>query len=327
MKYSVAIIGLGNIGMLYDSDMGSQYCLTHSKSFFNHPGFNLKMMIDVDEIKLRRAKKLYGKNKDILFLKNLNQSDYIPEVIVLSSSPRVNKLILEEYYEKDQVKVFFIEKPFDTIKEEKYLDTYNSKIAINYFRKFLNPYRKIKAAIDNGEFGKPLLINCIYSKGLKNNGSHMLDLILFFFEKSKVHNNSIKIISKKNDFTNDDLSIGFIIKLEFKKNIFPVVFQIADENKFSVFECDIVFENQRTKLNDFGFNIETYQIQKDRVFNDYKKLELSSIIKIKQEDFMLKVVDNLYEKMKDNDYSGLDLINEYRIQKIISSVIKKSKYE
>ena len=323
MTYTVAIIGLGNIGMLYDSDKDEEYCLTHSRAFLNHSGFNVKMMIDIDDEKLNLAKKLFRKNKEILFLNNLQETKFIPEIIVLSSSPKVNKSIIEEYYNNKEVKLFFVEKPFDKIKDKSDLENFKSKIKLNYFRKSFRSFKKIKSDITEGKYGNPLFMNCVYSKGLRNNGSHLLDLILFLFENFKIEHNSIKIISYKNDYSREDLSIGFAVEMTNKRNSFPIVFQIADENKFSLFECDIVFENYRIKLSDFGFNIETYKIENDKVYEKQRKFELLEKISINEKNFMIDVVDELHENLIKNNFSDSSLVNEFKIQQLIISVINK----
>ena len=108
-----------------------------------------------------------------------------------------------------------------------------------------------------------------------------------------------------------------------KRNSFPIVFQIADENKFSLFECDIVFENYRIKFSDFGFNIETYKIENDKVYEKQRKFELLEKISINEKNFMIDVVDELHENLIKNNFSDSSLVNEFKIQQLIISVINK----
>ena len=58
--YSVTIIGLGNIGMLYDYNSKDDICLTHLKSFSLNPSFNIINCIDKSSDKILMAKKKYG---------------------------------------------------------------------------------------------------------------------------------------------------------------------------------------------------------------------------------------------------------------------------
>ena len=53
-KYSATVIGLGNIGLLYDLDKlnDSKYFLSHTKSLFFHNKFEIKFLIDNDSKKL-----------------------------------------------------------------------------------------------------------------------------------------------------------------------------------------------------------------------------------------------------------------------------------
>ena len=58
--YTVTIIGLGNIGLLYDidRDSDSKEFLSHTRSAFFHKNFEIKYLVDKDLSKLELAKKL-----------------------------------------------------------------------------------------------------------------------------------------------------------------------------------------------------------------------------------------------------------------------------
>jgi len=61
-QYTVTIIGLGNIGLLYDLNRGKDYkeFLTHTRSVFFHKNFKLTYLIDSDLKKLDLAKEKCG---------------------------------------------------------------------------------------------------------------------------------------------------------------------------------------------------------------------------------------------------------------------------
>ena len=61
---TVTIIGLGNIGLLYDfnkKDNSNQY-LTHTRSAYFHKNFDIKFLVDSDVKKIELAKSKYGNN-------------------------------------------------------------------------------------------------------------------------------------------------------------------------------------------------------------------------------------------------------------------------
>ena len=114
--YTVTIIGLGNIGLLYDLNRrkDSTEFLTHTRSVFFHKNYKLKYLIDSDLKKLDLAKQKYGHG--ITYLNNID--NYHPtDIIVLSSVPEVNSMYLNKLKTKPEIKLFLIEKPFLNQKE------------------------------------------------------------------------------------------------------------------------------------------------------------------------------------------------------------------
>ena len=121
-KYSITIIGLGNIGLLYDlnKNRDSKEFLTHTRSAFFHKNFDLKYLIDSDTKKLDLAKEKYG--NEIIYLTNINHEYYPTDIIVLSSTPEVNTIYLNKLKSNSKVKLFLIEKPFLNHDEKSILD-------------------------------------------------------------------------------------------------------------------------------------------------------------------------------------------------------------
>ena len=138
-----------------------------------------------------------------------------------------------------------IEKPFLIC--DKILSKYKGiidKTYINYYRKSLPFYKELKNNIDNYKFGDMIGVNIFYSKGLNNNGSHLIDLMNYLF-KSNYNINSINIINFKNDYFEDDESITFSAEYNYNNKPFTTIFHALDENKFSLIELDIIFDKKR----------------------------------------------------------------------------------
>ena len=247
-KYSVTIIGLGNIGMLYDyNNLKNDVFLSHFKSFDFHNSFKVKNIVDSDKNKLLKAKKKFrGK---INSYEDFNEIKEITDIVVLSSIYDINLMIFKKLKSNKKIKFFFIEKPFwDKSNVFSKDDLNDARFYINYFRKSL-PFLETLKKISDKIFGDVLGIHAYYSKGLRNNGSHIIDLINYLFGDN-YDLNSIKIIDIVDDYIKNDKSISFSINFKYNKNHFPVIFQAANENHFSIIEIDIIFSKK-----DLGFLI------------------------------------------------------------------------
>lgn len=318
-KFSVTIIGLGNIGMLYDyNNLSESIFLSHTKSFASHNGFLIKNLVDKDPRKLDLARKLYGSR--INYLEDINQIEQMTDVVVIASIPNVNKILFDQLKNDKSIKLFLIEKPFwnnDFIIDD--YKTISNNCYINYFRKSLPFIQDLKKEIDNKRFGKAIGVHAWYSKGLRNNGSHLIDLINYFFDK-KFDSKSVKIINTVQDYNEKDLSVSFSIGYKYNNGKFPVIFQVADERKFSLIEIDLVFENARYRIFEFGGKVEVYNVEKDPVFEGYNNLISKEIIDTDINKYGFYTCDTIYKLLTTNARNYSSLQDEQNVYKVISQI-------
>ena len=325
-KYSVTIIGLGNIGLLYDLEKtkSSKEFLTHTRSAFYHENFEIKFLIDSDTEKLSLAKKKYG--NDIKYLSEISNDYFVTDIIVLSSIPKVNSFYLNKFKNNNEVKLFLIEKPFLNGSEEisSYKEIIN-KTYVNYYRKSLPFFKDLKKNIDKYKFGYLIGVNIFYSKGLSNNGSHLIDLMNFLFGSS-YNLESINIINYKNDYSLKDESVTFSTDYTYNTKSFSTIFHALDESKFSLIEMDLIFVKKRFRIFDFGGKIEVYQVQSDNVFNGYKNLIPFEIQDSNIDSYGIHTYDTIYNILegKELNYSTLDHeLNIYTLKKhVLNKLIK-----
>ena len=323
-KYSVTIIGLGNIGMLYDyNNLKNDVFLSHFKSFDFHNSFKVKNIVDSDKNKLLKAKKKFrGK---INSYEDFNEIKEITDIVVLSSIYDINLMIFKKLKSNKKIKFFFIEKPFwDKSNVFSKDDLNDARFYINYFRKSLPFFRNFKKKISDKIFGDVLGIHAYYSKGLRNNGSHIIDLINYLFGDN-YDLNSIKIIDIVDDYIKNDKSISFSINFKYNKNHFPVIFQAANENHFSIIEIDIIFSKKRFRIFDFGSKVEVYDISKDLLFPNYNNIISKNIIKTDFEKYGLHNCNLIFDILNNNEKNNSKLICDKKNNDIIEKVIKSSK--
>ena len=60
--------------------------------------------------------------------------------------------------------------------------TKDMTVAVNYFRRWNKDLQKIKLNIDDNSYGDIKKVIVHYTKGIKNNGTHILDLLFWFLE-------------------------------------------------------------------------------------------------------------------------------------------------
>ena len=109
-KYSVAIIGLGQIGMLYDIDNeASANILSHAKAFQMHSHFNIVCGVDSNE----SARNLFKKHYKLRAFEKLEESleFYRPQVVVISTPTKTHLSILNKLLSIYTPSAILCEKP------------------------------------------------------------------------------------------------------------------------------------------------------------------------------------------------------------------------
>jgi hypothetical protein len=302
--------------MLYDYNSKDDICLTHLKSFSLNPSFNIINCIDKSSDKILMAKKKYGTT--INYFNSFSSDIPKTDIYVLCALSNDNRNFFNQILKLSKNPFFLIEKPAWKNKIN------HEKSFINYFRKCLPKIKKIKSQFDLGAFGSIQTINCYYTKGLKNNGSHLIDLIFYFFG-CDIKKESIVIYNSFNDFHLLDKTISFSFKLNHKKNLISVNFTGLNENMFSIIEIDIITQSNRIKITDFGEKIEYFSIAEDPIFPNYKILK-----KVKtQYSNMYKAgfftTKELYKILNNSAINNSDFENENQIQNLLEIVNKKLK--
>jgi predicted dehydrogenase len=136
---------------------------------------------------------------------------------------------------------------------------------VNYIRRFAFGYQKIKKQIDSGAFGTALNCRVLYTRGLRHEGCHALDLMRYFFGtwyESYAKLRDVGVDERRYIVDRDENDPTVYASFDFEKCA-NVVFQPCDGRKYGIFEIDICFENCRIRFIDNGLYYETYPITKE----------------------------------------------------------------
>ena len=194
-KYSVTLIGLGNIGFLYDLDQYRKgFIKTHSKAIKKHPNFKLLCGIEINRKKANKFKEVYKLPVFSTFTRSL--LNYLPDIVVIAVPSKQHKSIVQEVVENHKPKYILIEKPMgSSLNEAEYIyrlcNKERVKLAVNYPRVCDKDFMKIKKLIQKTK--KYVTGEVFYTKGLLHNGSHFLNLMENYFGKVK----QLKVIGRQ----------------------------------------------------------------------------------------------------------------------------------
>jgi predicted dehydrogenase len=177
---SVLIIGCGNIAGGFDADGNT--VLTHAGAYLRHGGFRLAGCVDPDSGRRSAFQQRWGVEQAYAALPDALGSGVHYDVISICSPTPQHAADLRMVL-RALPRLAFCEKPLAAeIKEARGLVTAcrdaGVLLAVNYTRRWDPAVSAFKSALERGAWGAVRSAVGYYNKGVLNNGSHMMDLLL-----------------------------------------------------------------------------------------------------------------------------------------------------
>ncbi|MFA5089127.1 MAG: Gfo/Idh/MocA family oxidoreductase [Candidatus Omnitrophota bacterium] len=296
-KYRAAIVGCGRIGFGFDQDPKRKYIATHSGAYSVVKGACLAAVCDADTQKLNACKKKYPDLNAYTDIKEMLAREKIHLLSLCTPVQTHNSLLKEALL--FPIKAIFCEKPLaGTIPEaEEMVRLCRDKgviLQVDHQRRFDPMHIRIREEIAKGTFGEPYQVNFYYTAGIHNTGSHMFDLLRFFFGDIQWVAGTF---SKSPSIKKEDPNVDGILK--FKSGL-TGTFQACDVNKYLIFEMRAFFEKGMLELKHSGFSLEYYTPSESSYFSGYKELvrgRISWPVKYKR-NFMVRGVEHLIDCLK-----------------------------
>ena len=282
---SVILVGLGNIGLMYDY-FNKKNTLTHFNAIKKNKNFSLVAGIDNDI----KKKKLFKKVTNTPFFSNffeLKKKVECPDLIVISTSQNSKYEILEQIIELNwKPKIILFEKPlFENIYEKKKFEILEkklleSKVIINFIWRASQGIKEIKDRFML--YTKEKIVgHCFFTEKFFHHGCHCLDLILFL--TNSYNSSSIKLEKFENNYRLTSKKVDIFFS-PVPKNINEFSFSLLSKNTklvFDGFKNKIVFfkKGKIAKLSDkpkYYLEIKTLKLD---IFN-YQKNIYSDIYKL-----------------------------------------------
>ena len=323
-KFNAAIVGCGRIASSFDDDKKLKNIhgwTSHARMYKNHPKTNLvaacdKNLITASRFKKKWKVKVYSKFQKMIKEKNIH--------ILSICTPVYTHYNLIKEAIKNNIKIIFCEKPFSdslqkSLELKKLIKKNNIIFAINHRRRWEKLYFNIKNIIKKKKIGKIIQVNCLYSGGLANTGTHLIDILLYLFGDIKFLNSS-SVNNKKDPDAN--------VYLKFKNNINCNLVPFSSK-KLSFFEITIMGENGKIEIKNNGHNI---LISKKRKSSLYKNLDVYFLVKKislnKHTNQFKEALDNMLRSFlkKEKVLAGVD--EAYKSIEILHAIllsIKKNK--
>ncbi|MBT5399290.1 Gfo/Idh/MocA family oxidoreductase [bacterium] len=300
--FKAAVIGCGGIGSQLQFDPGAiKYGIcTHAAAYDAHPDTHLVSLCDINEKHLKSAMEYWNVNQGYNdWSKLLIESD--PDIVSICTPASTHYDIAVACIQSKSVKGVLLEKPVsETIEQAEELQSMfeNSgiKVLINYRRRFLKPLKSLKHLINKKDFGNPILVRGVYTKGLVHNGSHWIDLLRYYFGEP----NWLQAENRLQDESNDpglDVVFGFNSGLQAQLLAFK-------SDHYTVFEMDIFLSDGYIRITEGSDTMYVHKVLNNYPFKGYRALGPAELESHYMYNWMSEVVNNLVDSVN----SGADPI-------------------
>lgn len=285
MKLNCAIVGCGKIAEGFDSSVDNKI-RTHIKAYLENNNCSLVGVCDHDEDKLRDLQSRWGSVNvfnDLDLMLSANKID-----LLSICTPTESHLESFQSAANANIKKIWMEKPSsdNSASIQKMIEEANEKdmeVYVNYFRRYDLGFSKVKEELN--DLGKVDNVIGYYSKGIRNNASHLVDLLVWLLGEVR----STKLLSGITDEEYPSASF----RLEFN-NANAHIFDF-DHKNFEIFELDIICSKGRIKILNGGKLIEFYEVSDSKLYASYKNFKLKEIHKDSLDSFMQKGLETILE--------------------------------
>lgn len=292
--YRAAIVGLGRIASTFDKDPKRKHVATHAGAYKRIPGVELCAVCDQDETKLAEFSKAWGvkalyKNFDAM-LKTER-----PHIVSICTWPG-SHYDLAVRAVKGGVKAIFCEKPItekldDADRLVKLCEDHKVVLAVNHSRRWDEGHERVKALLAAGKIGQLRQVQCYYTAGIANTGTHLFDLLHYYLGEPVWAKACERPV-----FGDKDPTLSG--QMLFEKDVLVSIIGL-DVKDYLIFEIEFYGSKGRLRIKHSGFDLALAKVDESSYFSGYKELkEIPAPFSMKHKTMMLNAVKNILVSLK-----------------------------
>lgn len=272
MNPRAVVIGCGKIGSLWDETHRTDAVLTHAGAWWR-----LGLLTGCAEPEFKRWDAILRRWPGVLIYADYREllEKTRPDLVSIATPSEIRLPVIEAALAAG-VRAILIEKPLATTLNEaraiiQAAHDFGAVVAVNYLRRYDPQMMRIAAEIKKGCLGIIQQAIGHYGKGIRENGSHLIDLIHWWI--GPVH--QAQVLRRGADDRSDaDPTLDVLLEIERDQDVVPVYLTGIDYRHYALFELDIIGHTGRLLLSDRGMYLQRWEAAPDRLFPGYRVLNL-----------------------------------------------------
>lgn len=296
--YRAAVVGCGLIGSRFAQDAERIGVYTHAGAYAAHPRTELCALCDADAGALAEAGALWP--GAVCFSDPARMvAEARPEIVSICTPDATHASLLRQVLAAESVRAVFAEKPLalDLQEAREIVALAGAKpMLINYARRFATNHQALKTRLDAGAIGTIVAVRGIYTKGLRHNGTHWIDLAHWLVgEITGVQ--AFDVLRESGPDPTLDVRINF-------RNGATGTLAGVPASNYSIFEMELLGASGRARITDSGWSVDLAVAGESSRYSGYRALGDPQPIEGDLRDLGLRAVENLTAHL-DNPRSPL----------------------
>jgi predicted dehydrogenase len=295
MKLQVLIIGCGNMAGGYDLyQLDEALPLGHAKAFQQHGGFEVIACIDPNTEKRQAFQSHWQVPNGYASWQDLPHEAGAFDVISICSPTEVHAGDIKAAL-AFKPKVIFCEKPVSMYvvqTQQAVTDCAKQQVllAVNHSRRWSPEVLQLKQQLAQGHWGAVRSVSAVYNKGMLNNGSHMIDLLLNLFGSLYITNVGQAVF----DHFEADPSVDACLQTT---DGVSIQLNLAHAQDYALFEMQIVTEKGVIAMEDGGARWRFRKAGPSTELHGYNFLNKGEWLEPQGSPLMRNAVANLHDAL------------------------------
>lgn len=311
-KYNAAVVGCGRIGAEEKHYNKKIQPGTHAGAYLMNKKIQLVALVDKDKDKLAAARKYFPETRLYTDIEDMLKKHKIDIISIATPTKcHYNDVLCAARY---KCRAVVCEKPLSyKIAEARRMivacKKNGSQLFVNHQRHFDPLLQKWSRKIKQGLLGEIYQGNAYYYNGLMNNGTHLVDLLIFF------GGDPVSVVGRFNEktsSTSEDMNVDGLIIF---KNDTLVSLQSLGKN-YGYADLTLLGEKGMFSIRDLGFRIEYRKKIRNRNFKGYFELSENAITEGKPRSWLSGTINHavsFLEKRAEPVSTGRDALMVLRI--------------
>lgn len=274
-KIKAAVIGLGNIGLMYDFEPQRPHPSTHVFSYENSPVYEMVCGIDEDKKKENYLKKAAPNATYFSSIDEAIASGSMEDIRVVSicTPPSSHLSILKQLTEKHIGEIIFCEKPIVSCVDEvkvlrEIIQKYSHILLIpNISRRWNRGLCNVQIAIAEEKYGKLEKVNIRYTRGVNNTGSHLFDLL-----KMWTGGEISRVLALNETHTSAEPEQSYSFYFEQSNGITGYA-EAIDDNHYYLFEIDLFCSDGKIEMRYSGDEVIYFRTADHHLFGGFREFK------------------------------------------------------